>query len=895
MARISVDLGDLIVSNFAVISLKNSMQLAQSLDLTSLEEWHKKYLSLFTKYQKRCAEINVDIKNVVFSGNVKTVIDTYIHYDDIKAEALSVNFSGYAQKALSELDNISDDDVQDFEAWVNRNRKVGIAAEFLISYSKAEQGTIIGTAREAALKFHTIADKKDDAIKTKLEEKRIMREQLIKVIQPVEGRNLDNQQLESIICDADNQLILAGAGTGKTTTIVGKVKYLLRTGTCKPEELLLLSFTRKAADEMSGRVENETRLKLDVKTFHKLGMDIITEVNGRCSSIYSKSVQEFIQKNIKNQINDADFKNNLLMYCFFAPSKFISRFDVKSQKEYDEYIEVNPPVTIKRETVKGYCEMEIANFLYRNGINYTYEKPYEYDVADKEYAGYHPDFYLDDYGIYIEFYAVDKNGNVPSYFKSRHGGSASAEYKAGIEWKRRIHNENGTVLVEMFYADKQDNALTERLQKKLEAHGVVFTFKTDDELWDEVRKDDKNILSAVCDVIGTVISLAKSRGYSYEKLRAVNNSMRNLPLLNLIKPIFADYDKMLAETGQIDFNDMIQIAAQYVREGKYTNKYKYVIVDEYQDMAVARYELLKELRKSSDYKLFCVGDDWQSIYRFAGSDIGFILNFERYWGKTVVSKIENTYRFSNNLIAISSRFIMKNPNQTRKSLKSGSSDFSFPLGVIEAYNNKYMLKFMEEKICGLEKNSTVFFVGRYKFDRDIFINSDFKIEYINETSSYNVTLDSRPDLKMEFITAHKSKGLQADYVFIINNKKKGAGFPSRIQDDPLIQILLDGSDIYPFAEERRLFYVAMTRAKKKVWLLINRNDKSCFAEELCREYEEYLKPPHEERLQDMPTDSKWVCPQCGGRLVKRNGRNGPFIGCSNFSKLGCRYTRNIGR
>lgn len=156
---------------------------------------------------------------------------------------------------------------------------------------------------------------------------------------------------------------------------------------------------------------------------------------------------------------------------------------------------------------------------------------------------------------------------------------------------------------------------------------------------------------------------------------------------------------------------------------------------------------------------------------------------------------------------------------------------------------------------------------------------------------FRVTLDSRPDLKMEFFTAHKSKGLQADYVFIINNKKKGLGFPSRIQDGPFIQLLLDGSDIYPFAEERRLFYVAMTRAKKKVWLLLKSRDKSCFAEEICREYAQYLKPPQvdEQRYQQRNTD--WICPLCGGRLRKRNGQYGDFIGCSNYPA--CRYTKKM--
>ena len=107
------------------------------------------------------------------------------------------------------------------------------------------------------------------------------------------------------------------------------------------------------------------------------------------------------------------------------------------------------------------------------------------------------------------------------------------------------------------------------------------------------------------------------------------------------------------------------------------------------------------------------------------------------------------------------------------------------------------------------------------------------------------------------------------------------GFPSKIQDDPLIDILLEGRDNYSYAEERRLFYVAMTRAKKKVWLLVQQDSPSCFASELMNEYGKEAK------------SADWICPMCGGRLLKKSGKNGDFIGCSNYSKTGCRYTRNI--
>ena len=179
----------------------------------------------------------------------------------------------------------------------------------------------------------------------------------------------------------------------------------------------------------------------------------------------------------------------------------------------------------------------------------------------------------------------------------------------------------------------------------------------------------------------------------------------------------------------------------------------------------------------------------------------------------------------------------------------------------------------------LDRNSTVFLIGRYTFDKDMLKDSELTVKYNNIIGSYEVNYPKRSDLKIEFITAHKSKGLQADYVFILNTKRKGMGFPSRIQDDPLIQLLLDGSDVYPFSEERRLFYVAMTRAKKKLWLLIQQGNESEFASELTTTYGNQIK------------SAEWTCPECGGRLVKRSGRNGIFIGCSNFPKNGCRFTR----
>lgn len=878
--RFLIDLLDIISIGLSVNSLKGYIKQAEQLQTDGLEWWYDYNSKAYSKYVSRAEKMGISLNEISFPATVAPYFDAYLHKDRIKANALSVNFEYYAQQYLAELDNfdLQTLDMNKLDNWFSKRRSFIAAADFLIEYSRQESDDTTSSAVQYALRVIEKLKELRLLIEKRSEEKRRINEQISRLVQPVEGRNLDNQQIDSIICDADNQLIIAGAGTGKTTTIVGKVKYLLKTNKCQPNELLLLSFTNKSAAEMKQRVFLETGCNLDVMTFHKLGLEIISGVEGKKPTIYSKSVQEFIRLNMEKYMKDNSFQKNLLVYCFLSPSKFKSPFDFESEKDYSEYIDMNPPITLKSETVKSYCEMEIANFLYRNRINYTYEKEYEIDVSDLQYTGYHPDFYLDDYGIYIEFYAVNKEGHVPEYFSAYHGGTSECEYLDKIKWKRQLHKEHNTILVELTYADKQDNMLCERLQKKLASLGVKFDPMSDDDVWNEVSKDNGKIFASVCDVIGNVITLIKSNGYTFDKVRELS-CFQNQPLLDLTESVYNDYLNMLSKSAQIDFNDMIFKATEYVKEGKVSHDYSYVIVDEYQDISKARFGLLIEMRKRSFFKLFCVGDDWQSIYRFAGSDIGYILNFEQYWGQTSVSKIETTYRFSHNLIEISGRFIMKNPNQVVKSLKSLSDDNIFPLGVISAYNDKYLIKFMTEKLLLLDRNSTVFLIGRYTFDKDMLKDSELTVKYNNIIGSYEVNYPKRSDLKIEFITAHKSKGLQADYVFILNTKRKGMGFPSRIQDDPLIQLLLDGSDVYPFSEERRLFYVAMTRAKKKLWLLIQQGNESEFASELTTTYGNQIK------------SAEWTCPECGGRLVKRSGRNGIFIGCSNFPKNGCRFTR----
>ena len=706
------------------------------------------------------------------------------------------------------------------------------------------------------------------------------------LIGDVEGRRLDEQQLNCIVKKAHNHLVIAGAGTGKTTTVVGKIKYLLKSNQCRPEDILVLSFTNASASEMSERIRLETGFPIQASTFHKLGLNIIAKVNGIMPKITHIDLHKFVREQLELHMRSEAYLERLGKYLLYSKFDAKSEFDFETKEEYEKYLLTNPPTTINHEVVISYGEMDIANFLNHNGITYLYEHEYELDTRTDEHTQYHPDFYLPEYKIYIEYFGINRNGEVPAYFSGKDGVDPTQAYLDSMKWKRNLHKENKTTMIECFAYEKLEGTLEDNLARQLEANGVKLHPKSAKEIWNQVSKEGEKVLDGVVELFGTVINLMKSNHYTVHDVQVRNAESVNrksiYEILCLIEPIMNAYDQYLRANGEIDFNDMITMATEYVAQGKFQNPYRYVIVDEYQDISKARYCLLKTLRNSRDYDLFCVGDDWQSIYRFAGSDIGFILNFAHYWGPSEESKIETTYRFEQSLIDISGTFVMMNPAQKRKAIRGKTSGNSFALSEVNGYTDKYSIEFLAQKLEDLPQNSTVFFIGRYSFDSNLLQESGlFGLQYNNQTGFIDVFYSKRKDLKMSFMTAHKSKGLQADYVVILNNKDSRMGFPSMIQDSPILDLLLENSDDYPHAEERRLFYVALTRAKKKVILLTVKDKESVFVQELKERYKDELER------------ERFTCPLCGGRLLVKEGKFGKFLGCSNYKTTGCRYTKNI--
>ncbi|MGH4121862.1 MAG: UvrD-helicase domain-containing protein [Clostridium sp.] len=265
---------------------------------------------------------------------------------------------------------------------------------------------------------------------------------------------------------------------------------------------------------------------------------------------------------------------------------------------------------------------------------------------------------------------------------------------------------------------------------------------------------------------------------------------RNDIFINLTAPIYEAYNNELIINDEIDFSDMINKATKYVLEGKFNKKYSYIIVDEYQDISLARYNLIKAIKELNNSKLFCVGDDWQSIYRFAGSDVNLFVNFDQYFGFTEKTYIETTYRFNKSLIDLSGKFLLKNKGQVKKKLKSFNDNDDLSYELLYGDKKSELTILLKERLNSIPLKSTVALLGRYKDDLKFLLDDNFRYRYDSHLGKGIISYKNRVDLQIEFLTVHKSKGLQADYVFIVNNSNGKQGFPSKMEDDKLGQALM---------------------------------------------------------------------------------------------------------
>lgn len=295
-------------------------------------------------------------------------------------------------------------------------------------------------------------------------------------------------------------------------------------------------------------------------------------------------------------------------------------------------------------------------------------------------------------------------------------------------------------------------------------------------------------------------------------------------VLTLILNIYLKYENYLKENKEIDFDDMLIKATKIVTEQGMNKEIKYIIIDEYQDTSFIRFNLIKEIINKTHAKLMVVGDDFQSIYRFTGCDVSLFIDFQKYFKEAKVMKLERTYRNSKELIQIAGKFIMKNKHQIKKELYS-EKRLKKPIKILKYKNIKRIfLEIIKE--LSKKKEEKILILGRNNKDIYCLIDENIKI------NKDKIIIKNYENLDITYMTVHKSKGLESDNVIIINLEDKITGFPSQIKEEKLTRLVTKSKDNYPYSEERRLFYVALTRTKNYVYLLVPEKNPSIFIEEI---------------------------------------------------------------
>lgn len=784
---------------------------------------------------------------------------------------------------------------------------------------------------------------------------------------------LDEEQRRVVLSDEDYTLVIAGAGAGKTTTVAAKVKYLVEKKGVRPDQILVISFTNKAVGELQDKINVALNIDCPVTTFHKTGYAI------RRRQETEERVRIVTEGYMYNVVNDY-LKHNILEYpelvdklilffgsYFDAPYEgedlnsffnYITKADFTTlrgnMEEYTEKVidqRSGRYVTIAHERLRSFQEVVIANFLYMNSIEYTYERIYPYNIL-RSHKPYTPDFTISqgDKVAYIEHFGITEDGRNNRYTKEQ-----LTIYKREISDKVKLHRQHGTDLICTFSSYNDGRDLLVHLQDELITHGFELKKRPSKEIFEKIVSTEENkYIARLVKLVCTFIQNFKTNNFTiddFSRFRSMSSNERTKLFLTICEQCYLEYSKRLKEYHAIDFEDMINDSARILREEEIQGKkleFKYIIVDEYQDISRQRFNLTKELCKLCNAKVIAVGDDWQSIYAYAGSDITLFTDFRNTFGYGLELCITKTYRNAQEVIDIAGGFVQKNLSQIRKALIS-PKHIDHPI-VIKTYTEevdrkeyegkggKYFLigKCVEEIMDGLidkYEHPKILLLGRYGFDG---YNLTKSADFIYDENTGSVRSKKYNADYFDFMTVHRAKGLGYDHVIIINARNETYGFPSQVQEDPVLKYVVKDDHTYDYAEERRLFYVALTRTKNRVYIVTPQQHPSEFVLELIRDYPQ-VKVYGKINKEHQGNNPDKKCPVCGyplqlrykkayglrlwlctnepeicdfmtnnlaggnmtimkcdkcqdGYLIVKDGKgSGPFLGCTNYKqdKTGC--------
>ena len=689
----------------------------------------------------------------------------------------------------------------------------------------------------------------------------------------VERQPLTEEQALAVAAFDNRVRVIAAAGSGKTSVMVARAAYAVARGFVRPGRILMLAFNADAAAELQARASARlTALGLPTEglrasTFHSFGRSLLGEATGRKPTIApwvenGRDVEKVGE--IVDELRDSspDFRYKWDMFRLLY-SRVSESPDGGEHDSYDRDNRTTGFLTYRGETVRSEGERMIADWLYLNGVDYRYEQPYAYDVADADHSQYRPDFFYPQANVWHEHWALGPDGTPPASF---------AGYADGMRWKRSVHRRYGTPLIETTWHEIVNMRGFPALADKLTAHGLTLDWNPDR----PVSGAEPITHERLAQLVRTFMSHIKAGSLTRTDLAAraaQRPSRRSSLFVELFWQIFDRWQADLAAIGAIDFDDMILQAADLLEQRPSLRRYDLVLVDEFQDTSRSRARMIRALCDKPETYLLAVGDDWQAINRFAGADLSAMTDFDAFFGPATTLRLQATFRNTQRIADVASRFIMRNPSQLKKHVVATSwAQAAAPVTIVRVPNREALRSAIGHhirEVVARDAASTIDVLGRYRHERDVM---------------------PRPMVagaRVSFRTVHSSKGLEADHVILPNLTTGTFGFPSQVDDDSVLALAMAEDDGFPHAEERRLFYVALTRARQTVTVFTVAGLESPFVVELLHDQDVVVQDG------SGAGDAVRPCPGCGqGTLRLRAGRYGSFYGCSRFPR--CTHTENVG-
>ncbi len=686
---------------------------------------------------------------------------------------------------------------------------------------------------------------------------------------------INDEQAEALANTSYNLLVGARAGSGKTRLIAYRTALLLQEGVQNPDELMVLAFNVNAATEIRNRIRREFGFEQfrNARTFHSLAYRLVRPeetllFDERGDSIFTKKLSSFVQGVLTSIINPA-FREQ--MYAVFRQelAEIEEAGLLLSEEDYYTYRRNVRQTTLRGDRVKSAGEKWIADFLFEHDIlSYSYEKIWFWDGEH-----YRPDFSIfyrqEDY--VIEHWGIDENHReeLPNWW-----GKTWEEYRREMQGKRDYwRKKDDVVLIETSTADMRlgREHFEAILKQKLENAGITCHKLHQEELYEKVEHDH---LTKFAEMITQFIQNAKKKGLSPIQMQREIDTYeprdeRESVFLQLATRVYKEYEQEKEEQNRIDFDDLLVRAIQRVHETEgrcnirvdhqrhiRMNDLRWIMIDEYQDFSPLFYQLIQSVREyNPSVHLLCVGDDWQAINAFAGSELTFFEKFEEIIGNAGITHLLTNYRSQAKIIENSNALMDGGPKAVSLPDKRGG------LVEIESIDDIW-LELSKEKEEAYQADTRFYFFNRGKsvnvmaskyakrcyqiitdpenFGKTVAILSrtnrlysvgleNFRRKLIKCLSEEEKEAIGEPEDKIQVKTVHSFKGLEAEIIILV---RACEGAYPLIHPDNVLFTIFGRNEADIIDEERRLFYVALTRAKEKLYILTERDRESPFLRRL---------------------------------------------------------------